>query len=81
MVIYGFPQVRFDSVDLIAHELSIVGSFLGTQAEMSAMLQFAQSAHIQPMIEIMTMSQFNKANQRVKQNLARCRIVLINDTI
>ncbi len=79
MAISGFPQVNFDSVDLVAHELSIVGSFLGTQVDMHSMLHFAQASRIQPMIEIMPMSQVNQAIQRVKQNLARYRIVLLND--
>lgn len=79
MVISGFPQLNFSSVDLVAHELSIVGSFLGTQADMLNMLQFAQLANIQPMIEIMPMSQVNQAIQKVKQNQARYRIVLVNE--
>ncbi len=79
MAISGFPQVNFSSVDLVAHELSMVGSFLGTQADMHSMLQFTQSANIQPMIEIMPMSQVNQAIQKVKQNQARYRIVLVNE--
>ena len=40
LVLSGFPQVNLSSVDLVSHELSIVGSFLGTQAEMCEMLNF-----------------------------------------
>lgn len=81
LAISGFPQICLDSVDLVAHELCIVGSFLGTQADMRAMLQFAQSANIKPMVEIMPMSQINLAIQRVKQNQARYRIVLVNEGV
>ena len=77
----GFPPVKFNSVDLVAHELIITGSFLGTQTDMRNMLQFAQLANIQPMIEIMPMSQVNQAIQKLKKNQARYRIVLVNDII
>ncbi|MEA3327375.1 MAG: NAD(P)-dependent alcohol dehydrogenase [Chloroflexota bacterium] len=79
MVLSGFPDINLSSVDLVAHELSIVGSFLGTQTEMREMLQFAQAHAVQPMIELMPMSQVNEAIERLKQNKARYRIVLVND--
>lgn len=79
LILVGFPDLKFNSVDLVAHELSITGSFVGTQADMRDMLRFAQVHHIQPMIEVMPMSKVNEAIQRVKQNQARYRIVLVND--
>lgn len=79
MVISGFPDINLSSVNLVSHELSIIGSFLGTQTEMREMLQFAQSHAVQPMIELMPMSQVNEAIERLKQHKARYRIVLIND--
>lgn len=79
LILAGFPDLNLDSIDLVAHELSITGSFLGTQADMRDMLRFAQVHHIQPMIEVMPMSKVNEAIERVKQNQARYRIVLVND--
>jgi alcohol/geraniol dehydrogenase (NADP+) len=76
MVLLGFPDIHVDSVDLVAHELSIEGSFVGTQADMRDMLQFTQMHAIDPMIELMPMSQVNQAIDRVRLNQARYRIVL-----
>lgn len=79
LILVGFPDLKLNSIDLVAHELSITGSFLGTQADMCDMLHFAQVHHIQPMVEVMPMSKANEAIERVKQNQARYRIVLVND--
>ena len=79
LVLLGFPDVSFNSTDLVAHELSITGSFLGTRATMREMLAFAQDQRIAPRIELMPMSQVNEAIQRVKNNKARYRIVLVNE--
>jgi uncharacterized zinc-type alcohol dehydrogenase-like protein len=79
MVLLGFPDIHVDSVDLVAHELSIEGSFVGNQRDMRDMLQFAQKHAIRPWIELMSMSQVNQAIDKVKLNQARYRIVLEND--
>ncbi|MBN1630320.1 MAG: NAD(P)-dependent alcohol dehydrogenase [Thermoleophilia bacterium] len=79
LVLLGFPQVDLDSVDLVVHELSITGSFLGSRARMREMLAFAQEHRILPKVELMPMSQANEAIQRVRDNRARYRIVLVND--
>ena len=79
LVLVGFPSVALNPTDLVAHELSITGSFLGNRVTMREMLSFAQAHHIAPRIELMPMSQVNEAIQRVKQNKARYRIVLVND--
>ena len=81
MVLSGFPQVNHSSVDLVAHELCITGSFLGTQDEMREMLRFASIHHIQPMIELMPLSQVNQAIEKLRQNKVRYRIVLVNDLV
>ena len=65
-------------VDLVVHQLSITGSFLGSRAEMREMLAFAQDHGITPRTESMPMSQVNEALLRVSQNRARYRIVLVN---
>ena len=75
----GPLDIQVDSVDLVAHELSIEGSFVGTQRDMRTMLMFAQAHDTKPMIELMPMSQVNRAIERLKQNKARYRIVLEND--
>lgn len=80
LALLGFPDVAFNSTDLVAHELSITGSFLGNRATMREMLLFAQKYSITPAIELMPMSQVNEAIQKVKENKARYRIVLVNNT-
>ena len=81
IVMVGFPDITFNSTDLIAHELSMTGSFLGNRATMKEMLSFAQEHGIKPRIELMPMSEINDAIEKVKQNKARYRIVLVNDKI
>jgi uncharacterized zinc-type alcohol dehydrogenase-like protein len=80
LALVGFPDIAMNSTDLVAHELSITGSLIGNPTMMRAMLSFAQEHSITPVVELMPMSQVNKAIQRVKENKARYRIVLVNDT-
>ncbi len=77
-VLVGFPSVDLEPIDLVSHELAITGSFLGNRKTMKEMLMFAQEYGIKPKIELMPMSQVNKALKRVKENKARYRIVLTN---
>ncbi len=79
IILVAFPEVNFSPVDLVVHELSIVGSFVGTPTEMREMLAFAAANQIKPMVELMPMSQINQAIEKVRQNKARYRIVLVND--
>ncbi|UCH05818.1 MAG: hypothetical protein JSW05_06540 [Candidatus Thorarchaeota archaeon] len=80
LVLVGFPDVEFNSTDLVAHQLSITGSFLGNRATMREMLSFAQARDIVPKVELMPMTEVNEALRKVKGNKARYRIVLFNDT-
>ena len=80
LVLLGFPDVTLNSTDLVVHQLSISGSFLGNRATMREMLGFAQDQGIAPEVELMPMSQVNEALQRLKENKARYRIVLFNGT-
>ena len=73
--------VTLNSTDLVAHQLSITGSFLGNRATMREMLSFSQEHGIKPAVELMPMSQVNAALQKVKKNKARYRVVLVNDTV
>ena len=77
-VLVGFPNIDLRPIDLVSHELTISGSFLGNRKTMKEMLMFAQEYGIKPKIELMPMSQVNEALERVKNNEARYRIVLEN---
>ena len=79
IVLVGFPDVAFNSTDLVVHELSITGSFLSNRTTMREMLSFAQEHGIKPWVELMPMSKVNEAIERVKQNKARYRIVLTSE--
>ena len=79
LVLLGFPSVALNPTDLVAHQLSITGSFIGNRATMQEMLSFAQVHRIVPTVELMPMTQVNEAIQKVKENRARYRIVLVND--
>lgn len=78
MILVGFPIIDLKPVDLVAHELSINGSFLGSRKTMKEMLTFAQAHGIKPKIELMPMSHVNEAIKRVKEKKARYRVVLVN---
>ena len=79
IILSAFPKIECGSVDLVSHELSIVGSFLGTQEEMREMLEFFVLHNVQPKIELMPMSKVNQAIEKLRQNKAHYRIVLVND--
>ncbi|MFX1370130.1 MAG: NAD(P)-dependent alcohol dehydrogenase [Promethearchaeota archaeon] len=79
LVLLGFPDVALNPTDLVAHQLSITGSFLGNRATMREMLSFAQAHNIVPKVELMPMTQVNEAIRKLKENKARYRIVLFND--
>ena len=81
LVMIGFSPVpvSFESVDLVVHQNSITGSFLGSRMVMREMLEFAHERGIKPQVETMAMSQVNEAIRRVKDGRARYRIVLVNE--
>ena len=79
LVVVGFPDVSFNSTDLVAHQLSITGSFLGNRVKMREMLSFAQEHGIMPKVELMPMTEINEAVQKLREGKARYRIVLSND--
>jgi uncharacterized zinc-type alcohol dehydrogenase-like protein len=80
LAVIGFSDdpVTFDPLELVVHQMSITGSFLGNRAAMKEMLSFAQAQGIAPEIELMSMSQANDAIRKVRENRARYRIVLVN---
>ncbi len=75
----GEDGVAGPAVDLVVHQLSITGSFLGNRADMREMLAFAREHRIAPLIESWPMSQVNQAIERLRQNRARYRLVLVNE--
>jgi uncharacterized zinc-type alcohol dehydrogenase-like protein len=79
IILVSFPEINMHPRDLVAHNLSITGSLLGNQTTMREMLSFAQEHHITPMIEVMPMASVNEGIQRVRENKARYRIVLVNE--
>jgi uncharacterized zinc-type alcohol dehydrogenase-like protein len=79
LVLIGFPELSTNSTDVVAHELSITGSFLGNRATMREMLSFAQAHGVAPRVEQLAMAQVNDAIGRLKENRARYRIVLSNE--
>lgn len=81
MILVGFPDLSLNTTDLVAHQVSITGSFFGSRETMREMLAFASKHKITPRVELMPMSRVNEALQRVRENKARYRIVLTNDTI
>jgi len=81
IMMMGFSSVpvEFQPLELVVHQLSITGSFIGSRATMREMLSFAQAKGIKPKIELMPMGQVNEAIHKVRENKARYRIVLTND--
>jgi uncharacterized zinc-type alcohol dehydrogenase-like protein len=71
--------VTFEPMDLVVHQQSITGSFIGSRATMREMLLFAEKNEIRPKIELMPMTQVNEAIRRLKENKVRYRMVLVND--
>ena len=80
LILLGFPMIDLKPIDIVSHELSITGSFLGNRQTMKEMLVFAQEHGIKPKIELMPMSQVNEALKKVRENKARYRVVLENRT-
>lgn len=81
LVLVGFPRVSIDPTDLVVHELSVTGSFLGNRATVPEMLSFAQAHGVAPKVEQMAMANVNDAIRRLKDNLVRYRLVLVNDVV
>jgi uncharacterized zinc-type alcohol dehydrogenase-like protein len=76
LVLVGFPEVTMDPTDLVAHEVSITGSFLANHTTMREMLSFADDHGIAPRLEHLPMGRVNEAIERLKANRVRYRVVL-----
>lgn len=79
LLIAGFSEMSFKPIDLVAHQLTMTGSFLGTQDEMRAMLAFSEIHAIHPLIEVLPMTQINAAIEKLIEGKVRYRVVLVND--
>jgi uncharacterized zinc-type alcohol dehydrogenase-like protein len=79
LILVGFPELSTNATDVVAHELSITGSFLGKRTTMREMLSFAQAHCVAPRVEQMAMANVNDAIRRLKENRVRYRIVLTNE--
>jgi len=79
--IVGAPpsKVSFDVFTLIRGQISVCGSIIGSPEDIRQMLDVAIKHKVMPKIEVMPMSQTNKAVQRVLANEVRHRMVLTND--
>ena len=64
--------------ELVIGQKSIVGSVIGSRARIREMLQFAARNDITARTEVLPMGQANAAIDKVRQNLARYRMVLEN---
>ncbi len=80
LALAGFAPVpvSFDPLEVIARELSIVGAFLSRPEVTREMFAFTQTHGIQPKVELMPMDRVNEAMQKLRENRARYRIVLVN---
>ncbi|MFX1483873.1 MAG: NAD(P)-dependent alcohol dehydrogenase [Promethearchaeota archaeon] len=81
LVMIGFSPVpvTFEPLDLIVHQQSITGSFIGSRTTMREMLSLAQTKGIRPKIELMPMKLVNEAIRKLKEDKPPYRIVLVND--
>lgn len=79
LILLGFPDVTFNSTDIVAHELTVVGSLIGNPPTMRSMISFAHEHRITPMVELLPMSEVNEAIVKLKNKQARFRLVLVND--
>ena len=73
-------EVRVSAVALLEGQKSIGGSAVGSNAEIRAMFQFSAQHAITPRTEAFAMREVNEALDRLRQNHARYRAVLINDS-
>ena len=81
IAVVGFPPglLAFDPMELVVRQLSVTGSLLGSPTLMREMLSFAHAHGIRPRVELMPVAAANDALQRLRENRARYRIVLVNE--
>jgi D-arabinose 1-dehydrogenase-like Zn-dependent alcohol dehydrogenase len=80
LVILGVPEqpITLNVAALIFSQVSMVGSLIGSPAEIEEMLEFAAKKKVLPWIQKAPMSQVNEALTNVRNNNVRFRYVLEN---
>jgi uncharacterized zinc-type alcohol dehydrogenase-like protein len=80
LCIVGVPasEVHFPAFPLIAGQRGVVGSAIGSPAEIRAMLEFSARHGVAPRIERFPMDEVNAALDRLRANRLRYRAVLEN---
>ncbi|CAK7199551.1 hypothetical protein SEUCBS139899_002231 [Sporothrix eucalyptigena] len=63
-------------IDMVNRGLHVIGSAVGTEAEMQELLKLASTGAIVPQIEVMPLSQYAEAIEAVKTSKASGKIVL-----
>ncbi|KAF5828016.1 alcohol dehydrogenase GroES domain protein [Dunaliella salina] len=81
LCIVGAPvtDVKVGVSDLVFAQKKLMGSLVGGRRDMNEMLEFAAQAGVAPKCETMPLSKVNEAFEKVKNNQARYRIVLLTD--
>jgi len=81
LCLIGIPavEIKIPVMPIIFGQKMICGSIVAGRAYTNEMLEFAALNNIKPKVELMKLSQCNEAMERVLQNKARYRIVLISD--
>jgi uncharacterized zinc-type alcohol dehydrogenase-like protein len=72
--------IDISPLQLVAGERQICGSAVAGTTMMADMLAFAAKHQIKPQVEVMPMSDINRAFERLSEGAARYRIVLRNDS-
>ncbi|MDD5425700.1 MAG: NAD(P)-dependent alcohol dehydrogenase [candidate division Zixibacteria bacterium] len=70
--------VQIPVFSLITGQKSISGSPIGSRSAMNEMLEFAARHNIKAKTEVLPMTEVNRAIQKVRDNKARYRMVLVN---
>lgn len=81
LCVVGVPlrEIRLQGFPLIAGQKGVVGSAIGSGADIRAMLAFSERHRIVPTIELAPMREVNAALDRLARNQVRYRAVLAND--
>ena len=73
-------QLKFDILDLVTKQKSIVGSLVGSRNDVRKMLDFSAFHNIQPIVENYEWKDFPKAYNRLLNERPRFRCVVDVDT-
>jgi len=81
MACVGLPEVtekcKMLLQSVVPQERNMCGSYLGPYADYAEMLEFARKHEVKPVVELYPLSEVNVAMERVRDNKARYRCVLV----